>query len=275
MSDDAWVTLQAEARRAFLGTDRFPLRAYSEFMPSPYVGLKPYLPDLDSHSVTFSSSPNALDIDEYEQTNDLQPGLDRIADRIIGELSKLVHGQPHGLSRTLLEGNPAWPAELQQAAQAGRLADEPLVLALPLALSRTQDDKGNNRWTLFGTSHEGAAAPIWRSFDAAALERLVRFADVQGPWRIIADDLPDALRELRWSRGLDGLAAVVTFVPFARLPPEVRAAYLDRKLRIVPTPASLVWFEHPGYRALGAQLPLATQIPLLHIFPRVERSCAI
>ena len=63
--------------------------------------------------------------------------------------------------------------------------------------------------------------------------------------------------------------------PFAQLPARVRAAYLARKLRIVPTPASLVFFEHPGYRKLAAQLPRATQIPLLHLFPRVEGSCAI
>jgi hypothetical protein len=37
----------------------------------------------------------------------------------------------------------------------------------------------------------------------------------------------------------------------------------------------LVLFEHPRYRQLAAELPRALQIPLLHLFPRVEGSCAI
>ena len=55
---------------------------------------------------------HALDIDEYEQAHDLEPGLDRIAEHLVDELGKLRRGEPHALSRTLLDGNPAWPAEL-------------------------------------------------------------------------------------------------------------------------------------------------------------------
>jgi hypothetical protein len=31
-----------------VGAGRFPLRAYSELMPSPYVGIKPYAPERDA-----------------------------------------------------------------------------------------------------------------------------------------------------------------------------------------------------------------------------------
>ncbi len=71
------------------------------------------------------------------------------------------------------------------------------------------------------------------------------------------------------------MRTLVTFEPFSRLPPNVRAAYLTGQLTLVPSPATLVFFEHPRYRELARKLPRAMQIPLLHLFPRVEASCAI
>jgi hypothetical protein len=50
----------------------------------------------------------------------------------------------------------------------------------------------------------------------------------------------------------------------------VREAYAAGRLQLCPHPASLVFFEHPGYRRLGETLPRAGQIPLLHLFPRSE-----
>lgn len=276
---DAWDQIEAEARDAFHGAGRFPLRAYSEFMPPPYVGIKPYAPNREHASTTFAvSGGDALDIDEYEQAHDLEPGLDRIADHLLSQLGRLVSGHPRALSRTLLEGNPAWPPELADAACAGKLAHDPLILACPIALSRTQDDKGNDRWTLFGASHDGPAAPFWHGLDEARLGDLLRWAKLDDAWRILAEpsELPETL-QTRLLRGasLAGVRALVTFEPFARLPATVRAAYLSGQVVIVPSPASLVFFEHPRYRALGRELPRAMQIPLLHLFPRVEGSCAI
>jgi peptidase M28-like protein len=278
----AWSRIVAEARNAFAGAGRFPLRAYSELMPPPYVGIKPYDPEIASACATFGvSDPTALDVSEYEQAHELEPGLDRIADHIVGELGKLVGGRPHALSRTLLADNPAWPADLAAAAAAGLLADEPLALALPLALSRTQDDKGNDRWTLFGASHDGPAAPIWRSLDdAGQLHRLVGWA-VGAPAEAVrvladADEVPAFLRpHLLGDGSLASVRALVAFRPFAHLPEPVRRAYLTRKLTLFPCPASLVFFEHPRYRELAKTLPRAMQIPLLHLFPRIEESCAI
>src|SRR5262249_33609740 len=46
------------------------------------------------------------------------------------------------------------------------------VVLMPLALSRTQDDKGRVRWTLFGASEQGPAKPFWQGFyDAPGHER--------------------------------------------------------------------------------------------------------
>src|SRR5208337_3089878 len=116
---DAWEQIEAEARTAFHGAGRFPLRAYSEFMPPPYVGIKPYAPSRTEAPTTFSvSDGDGLDVDEYEQAHDLEPGLDRIAEHVLSKLGRLLGGQPQALSHTLLEANPAWPAELAEASQA-------------------------------------------------------------------------------------------------------------------------------------------------------------
>jgi hypothetical protein len=284
-----WSTIAAEAQGLFVGAGRYPIRAYSEFMPPPLVGLKPY--DLgppgpaDAAGWTFGiSDDDTLDVSEYEQTHELTPGLHRIGGHLADELGRLQRGERHALSRTLLADNPAWPADLADAARHGRLADRPLLLVTALALSRSQDDKGNDRWTLFGGSHRGAGEALWRSLDGddgTELDRLVswlRAAPTTGA-RVLADDdeLPTGLR----ARRLTDLTRVppggvlVTFRPFAALPAALRTAYLEGALTLVPSPASLVFFHHPRYRALATQLPRATQIPLLHLFPRIEGSCAI
>src|SRR5450755_1001546 len=276
---DAWEQIEAEARDAFHGEGRFPLRAYSEFMPPPYVGIKPYAPNrAEAAACLRVSGANALDIDEYEQAHDLEPGLEQIAEHLLSKLVKLVGGRPHSLSRALLEGNPAWPAELADAASAGRLTHDPLVLICPLALSRTQDDKGNERWTLFGASHDGAEASFWHGLDEARLAALLAWAMRGDAWRILADpgELPAGLHaRLLGDAPLASVRTLVTFQAFSRLPAAVRSAYLAGQLVLVPSPATLVFFEHPGYRTLAGELPRAMQIPLLHVFPRVEGSCAI
>jgi len=270
---DVWDQIEAEARGAYRGAGRFPLRAYSEAMPPPYVGLKPYR--LGRGAATFGvSSGDALDIDEYEQAHDLEPGLERIADHLVRELGKLVRGEGHAISHALLADNPAWPAELAAAAKAGALKHDPLVVICALALSRSQDDKGNDRWTLFGGSHDGPAAAFWHDLDEARLAELLAWAKLDRAWRIVGDPGP-ALRGRVLGGALGDTRTVVTFEPFAQLPAEVRAGYLAGTLAIVPTPASLVFYTCPRYRALADHLPRATQIPLLHLFPRVEGSCTI
>jgi hypothetical protein len=232
-------------------------------MPAQFVGWKPCARGTGRAVATLGHR----EIDEYEWAHEVAPGLDRIAEHILHELGKLVRGQPHALSRTLLDGSPAWPRELADAAHAGALADEPIVIAMSLALSRTHDDKGNDRFTLFGTSHDGAEAAL-AGLDDAATGALVRWAG-GARWARLggSGDLPPG--------ELAGIDTLVTVRPFAELPERVRRAYLARTLRIVPTPASLVFAYHPRYRELAAALPHATQIPLLHLFPRIEDRYAI
>jgi hypothetical protein len=275
----AWPLIEAEARRA-LADGRFPLRAYSEWMPPPFVGIKPYDPAHEHVPATATASDDdSLDITEYEQAQEIEPGLPLLADHILRELAKLVRGETHALSRTLLEDNPAWPAPLAGAAHHGAFAHEPLVIAMPLALSRTQDDKGNVRWTLFGASHDGPSAPVWRSLTRD--DHLARFlawasdgrdASLAGV-RILADSdevPPFARARLLGDTALHSVHTIVTFTPFAHLPQPIQQAYLARQLRLVPSPASLIVHQHPLYRRLSAALPHAMQIPLLHLFPRCE-----
>jgi hypothetical protein len=108
-----------------------------------------------------------------------------------------------------------------------------ITLATSLALSRTQDDKGNVRWSLFGCSHEGAGAAFWGSFrddDGDRLARTLSWLSGTPDVRIFAPDtvLPRCARDLALGDALP--AAVVTFVPFTALPGPVQAAYLEGKL---------------------------------------------
>src|SRR5258708_40163765 len=101
-----WDEIENEARDAFVGAGKFPLRAYSELMPAPSVGIKPYAPQRARTACTFGvSDPRALDIDEYEQAHDLEPGVERITRHLLEQLGKLARGKPHALSRTLLDDN--------------------------------------------------------------------------------------------------------------------------------------------------------------------------
>jgi hypothetical protein len=277
---DGLRRIEIEARRALALFRHFPVDAYSEFMPPPYLSPKPYAlvwPESEA------GEADAFDITEYEQSEQLEPGLASIAGHVLGELGKLVAGRKTELSRTLLADNPAWPPELADAARAGRLRSRPLAILLGVALSRTQDDKGNTPWTLFGASHEGPGRPFWGSFGPRESDRFLStiawatsaaLSSLEGV-RVLADaeELPEFARELmltEGSEGGEGLRVLVTFRPFATLPSGIREAFLGGRLQLLPHPASLVFFEHPGYRQLAEALPRARQIPLLHLFPRTE-----
>ncbi len=221
----AWDELEVEARDAFAGEGRFPLPAYSEYMPSPHVVVKPYAARRADRAATVTASDgDAMDVTEEEQAHELAPGLGKIAGHVLAELERLVDGKPHDLSRTLLAENAAWPRALTESAPARRAAGEPIVIALSLALSRTQDDKGNVRWTLFGVSHDGPGAAFWRSFaddDREAFARFVGWAAGGAPLdrvRILAEpsELPafaralrlEARRLARWRRDAGDLPSV-------------------------------------------------------------------
>src|SRR2546422_5745277 len=120
MAKSAWKQLLAGAPW-FAGEGKFPIAAYSEFMPPPRFGIKPY--GCKDSAVVFGDDPYGWPITEYEEGLMLRPGLHRIADQLLGALVHLGRGQPaHGIARGKLQDNPYWPPQL--AEQAGKLAHE-------------------------------------------------------------------------------------------------------------------------------------------------------
>ena len=283
-----WKVILEEAE-ASVRHEPVVARAYSEFMPAPYVALKPCALALESPA----DGEAGFFVSEHEEAEELAPGLAKVGAHLLGELAKLRAGHTHELSHALLKDNAAWPADL--AAAAPSLSARPIVVALPLALSRTQDDKGRVRWTLFGASHLGPSRAFWKSCaDEAGLCAALGFlagapaASVAALREAGVRVLPRA-SEPAWPAFDEGPlpacaapllraagevpATLVTFEAFGRLPGELRAAYLGGSMRIVPSPSSLIFFEHPGYRRLA--LSWAQQIPLLQVFPRSESSYSL
>jgi len=300
-----WKTL-LQGYPWFRGEGRFPLPAYSEFMPPPRLGRSP-LGDIDS-SLFAEDDPFGWRVSEAQEELEIKPGFEHLAGRIIPALVRLARGEPEpqiaGHRGRNLEDNPYWPPEL--AAPAARPAGERYVILMPVALSRTQDDKGHVRWTLFGSSEQGPERAFWQSFfnapdreipEDAAFDFLARLlAAAYGErasgrdglraagFRILptgpescfpywsSDPLP------AWTRPflVDEFASfedaryLLTFRPFGRLPAAARGRYLSGRLALLPWPGSLVFWGQPKYIRLQEELRPAMQIPLLKLVPRRE-----
>ncbi len=169
MPKTGWQRLAA-GTSWFRSPGRYPIPAYSEFMPPPRLGEKPY----------GGVEPTRLDpadpwgwpISEYEEALEIEPGLALLARELLHVLVHLGHGEPaHGIAKGKLRDNPYWPEPL---AGRGAPAHERYVLLLPLALSRTQDDRGHVRWTLFGGAERGPGRAFWRGFLSGPRRELPR-----------------------------------------------------------------------------------------------------
>ncbi len=298
-SSYGWHKL-VEGYPSYEGEGSFPLPAYSEFMPPPRLGITP-IGALEP-GLLAENDPYGWRVSEMEEIYQLRPGLEAIGRQVMGHLIKLGLGLAEyhiaGHGRQNLESNPYWPPNL--AAKAGQLKHEHYVSILPLALSRTQDDKGRVLWTLFGSSEQGPERAFWKSFYTAPghesppdegiafFKRILAGAydiNVDRPggladagFRILATNMPGEDEEDRpsWARALqiddgssfDGISYLLTFRPFSRLPPSVQERYLTGRLHLLPFPGSLALWGMPTYRRLQVELPLAAQIPLLRLVGR-------
>jgi len=286
----------------FRTAESYPIAAYSEFVPPPREVYKPYqdykVNELDE------DDPWGWPVSEWEEARQLRPGLAHLAEVIVHGLVELAHGRPaHGFSRTKLAGNPAWPLSLVNK---GPLAHERYVTLLPLALSKTQDDKGRVRWTVFGSSEQGPARAFWRSFFTAPrrqapaelaeiffrrllhtvydvpLEELIDLR--KAGFRILPledhlawphwreEPLPSWTQPYLWAKNqpLRAVRFLLTFRPFATLPDNVQQAYLSEQLHLLPCPASLLFWGVPGYQQFQHEFPFAAQVPLQNVLPRRE-----
>ncbi len=300
MTLTGWKRLLAEPTWC-RGQGNFPLPAYSEFMPPPWLGLKPYGTPVPSPHQTHDNW--GWHISEYEWGHRLHLGLRYVARRGLAELARLGRGEPlRHTSQGKLHDNPYWPKEL--AAHAGRLTHERYVLIWSLALSRTQNDKGRVLWTLFGSSEQGPARAFWKGFYTAPGEELPRPAvqaffrrllgsaygvapqEAEDPARAglrvlpigkderfplwAEEPFPSWCDELFWREGtsLKRVRYLLTFRPFARLPAAVQEAYVRGELHLLPFPGSLLFWGAPFYRELQRELPFAMQVPLVQLFGR-------
>jgi hypothetical protein len=274
---------------------RYLIPAYSEFMPPPHLGYKPYgKPD---SRILREDDPCGWRITEMEEEYELRPGIDHIGQQIMKNIIKLGKGQPEhfisGHGGENLRNNPYWPAEL--ANSAGKLLHERYIALLPLMLSRTQDDKGRVIWTFFGNSIHDPEKTFWKNFYKSPDEEIPEtdaisfFSDLlsgaykekvtdesslsSSGFRIMTSS--DSLLPI-WTKkfliddeaSLENVKYLLTFRPFSLLPEKVRKKYLAGNLSLLPFPGSLVFWGMQGYLRLGKQLPIAGQIPLLNLVAR-------
>ena len=282
----------------FRGEGNCRIDAYSEFMPPPRVGWKPYGDRLIDPEYFDQHDPFGFYVNEFQEAVELQPGLQQVGKQVIGKLAKLIDGDPHTtILRSDLVDNPFWPPEL---AAEPKLPHERLVVLMPLALSRTQDDKGRVFWSLFGNSEQGPSKAFWKSFFTGPNKELAGDQGIgfftrllrtvygehrddlrEAGFRIMPDSEPlfDFWKEeplpswaqplvLGERQSLAGVKYLLTFRPFGKLPVAVRKAYLAGSLNLLPFPGSLVFWGKPRYRQLHRELPLALQIPLLFLVAR-------
>src|SRR5215469_18092938 len=145
------------------GEGRFPIAAYSEYMPPPRIGRKPY-GTWEREAPFAADDPWGWTITPGERDKELTPGLAHIAHQLLESVVALATGRgAHRIGHHHLVNNPYWPDVLAHQSP----AHERYVFLSPLALSKTQDDKGRVRWTLFGGSQEGPARGFWKSFFTA------------------------------------------------------------------------------------------------------------
>jgi hypothetical protein len=306
MSRLGWMNLIPK-ENCFQGSDAFHINAYSEFMPPPRVGWKPYGPVPVNRELFSPDDPFGWKVHEFDEMLELQPGLHQIAKQLLTRLKRLQEGNPEiGLPRHVSKDNPFWPPELAAA----NLQTDRCVLLLPLSLSRTQDDKGRVRWTLFGNSEQGPGKAFWKSFFTAPnveappevgigfFRRLLHAVYGEGAddadalrragLRILPDDQPDfpfwSEGELpSWAKAFilrddepsEAVKYLVTFRHFGRLPAPLREGYLGGRLALLPYPGSLVFWGVERARLVFPQLPMALQIPLLANVNRHESPIGI
>jgi hypothetical protein len=303
MAKQGWQHL-LESGPWFEKAGAYPISAYSEFMPAARLGRKAYR-FAEREPLPFADKdPRGWCVTEYEEALELRPGLASLAAHIHPALVHLGRtGHAHSIGKLKLIGNPFWPEEL--AAHAARLEHERYVLIVSLALSRTQDDKGRIRWTLFGNSEQGPAKAFWKSFYTAPgrathaeagtdfVRRLLKAAygeDItdaaelrKAGFRILPQgeplypwwdegELPPWTEPFVWngSGAVRGMRYLLTFRPFERLPRAVRTAYLAGQLHLLPFPGSLLFWGTPGAKKLGGQQPMFLQSALLSLAPRHE-----
>lgn len=273
----------------------YPITAYSEFMPPPRLGCKPY--GKTDHRILNEKDPFGWNISEMEEEYELKPGIKHIGHQIMSNIVKLGKGLPehfiHGHGGENLLNNPYWPPEL--ATHAGSLVHERYVTLLPLMLSRTQDDKGRVIWTFFGNSIHEPEQAFWKSFFTAPGIEVTETESISFFSKLLSEAYGERLSDNEslfnagfrimtsegsvlpaWTKkfiinddsSFTDVKYLLTFRPFNKMPESVKLKYLSGTLSLIPFPGSLVFWGMPGYLRLKKELPITAQIPLLNLVAR-------
>jgi len=273
----------------------YPITAYSEFMPPPRLGCKPY--GKTDHRILSEKDPFGWNISEMEEEYELKPGIEHIGHQIMSNIVKLGKGLPehfiHGHGGENLLNNPYWPPEL--ATHAGSLVHERYVTLLPLMLSRTQDDKGRVIWTFFGNSIHEPEQAFWKSFFTAPGIEVTETESISFFSKLLSETYGERLSDNEslfnagfrimtsegsvlpaWTKkfiinddsSFTDVKYLLTFRPFNKMPESVKLKYLSGTLSLIPFPGSLVFWGMPGYLRLKKELPITAQIPLLNLVAR-------
>lgn len=289
------------------GKDSYPLRAYSEYMPPPLSGISPYDATVDP-GVFDKADPFGWKIPEVEEEYQLRPGLELTGKQILNHIVQLGSGKipDHlaGHKQLNFRNNIYWPEEL--IGLSGSLSHERFVTLLPLALSKTKDDKGRVRWTFFGASEQGPEKAFWQSFYESPgkevpfpvflsfLQWILKNAfgvsvgsgeQLKGKgFRILAsgyyhpfpywkmDSLPSWTADylIGDDSDLSDIRYLLTFRPFSKLPAKVREEYISGKLALLPFPGTLLFWGSQDYIRLQKTQYNAIQIPMLVLVKRNE-----
>ncbi len=290
----------------------FLLAAYSEFVPPPRVAINPQSGEYNP-LVLDPEDPYGWIIPELEEEYQLRPGLLNIGQQLMSHLTGFYRKSDNHLLGGHLErnltGNPYFPAELLESR--GISHHEQFVILFPLALSKTQDDLGRVRWTLFGSSEQGPEKAFWKSFFSETGKELPEKKGIdlitsilekaygekcndkeslfRSGFRIlpsgINDEFPYWSMELLPSWTHDFLMNdesdfreirfLLTFHPFTRLQPEVKKRYLEGNLHLLPCPVSMIPYGSSAYIKMKEQLPMAMQLPVLRLIRRHEGNTGI
>src|SRR5262245_6701493 len=108
MSNVGWHQL-IPSPELYRAPGRYPIDAYSEFMLPPRLGGKPYGGWPPGTQLFYPEYPWGSYINEYEDANELRPGLEQVAHQIVGTIRHLLRGEhAHAVSRRLLSENVYW-----------------------------------------------------------------------------------------------------------------------------------------------------------------------
>jgi hypothetical protein len=306
MNNNGWFEF-LEGFPWFKGENKFSLRAYSEYMPPVRTGIFLYDGEVDPR-VFDTGDVFGWKISEFEEEYQLKPGLEVIGKQVLEHIVQMGSGKfpPHlaGHKQKNLINNIFWPNELML--HSGWQENERYISLLPLALSKTNDDKGRVRWTFFGGSEQGPERAFWKSFyetpDKEAPESFFItlmqwiFTNAYGipvenamqlknmGFRILStgDVYPFIYWKMEslpsWTQGFlikdeddfSNINYLLTFRPFSKLPTHVQEKYLNGKLALLPFPGTLMLWGSQDYIRLQKTQYNAIQMPMLGLVRRNE-----